>query len=126
MKRVIAFILSVTYLVFISGTICTVEDPENYSFVSTFIFEGNEAGTSAKADSKTPFLNKLNALKHSKFVKHLAGGGKTKVPRAGHTPAVFANFIFHIDPYHYTQVVPITTPELYSHPIFLKNGVLRI
>jgi hypothetical protein len=125
MKRVIAFILSLTYLVFISGTICSVEDPEDYSFASTFIFD-HGSGTSQKEERKTSFLDKLNALKHYKVVKHLAGGSKTKVPRAGNTPAVFTNFVTHIDPYHYTQVVTITTPDLNPHPIFLKNSVLRI
>jgi hypothetical protein len=125
MKNVIASILTIIYAVFITGSVWTAQEAGDYA-----ITESGEVLYSLTDTSQEPakisLSRGLHVLHFGKVVKHLAVGGKTKVPRAGYTPTVFTNFVSNVNPHHSSLATAVEKPELYPHPIFLKNGVLRI
>jgi hypothetical protein len=124
MKSIIAFILSVVYAVFITGSVWIAQDTSDF-----IIAENGRAytlNTTSGEPAKISLSKDLNLVHFGKVIKHLAVGGKTKVPRSGHTPAVFTNFVSNLCPFHSTLVIAIEQPDLYPHPIFLENRVLRI
>lgn len=125
MKGVIASILTIIYAVFITGSVWIAQETGDYAFAET-----GEMYTLDAAAEKLPdeisYGTDFGLVHFGKVIKHLAVGGKTKVPRAGYTPTVFTNFVSDLNPFHSALAVAIEKPALYPHPIFLKNGVLRI
>ncbi|MCU7552025.1 hypothetical protein OCK74_23090 [Chitinophagaceae bacterium LB-8] len=124
MKSVIASILTIIYAVFITGSVWTAQEAADYAFSESG--EVYSLSDVSKAPAKISLGKDFNAEHFSKVIKHLAVGGKNKVPRAGYTPTVFTNFVCDLNPHHSSLVTATEKPELCPHPIFLKNRVLRI
>jgi hypothetical protein len=124
MKNVIAFILTVIYAVFITGSVCATQVTGDYTFSESLA--GSIQNDDVQEPAKISFSKDFGLVHLGKVVKHLAVGGKTKVPRAGYSPVIFTNFISNINSYYNRLAITVEEPELYPHPIFLKNSVLRI
>jgi hypothetical protein len=124
MKSIIASVLTIVYAVFITGSVWTAQDTGDFIFAETG--EVYTLNTASHEPVKISLNKNFNVVHFGKVIKHLAVGGKTKVPRSGYTPAVFTNFVSNLCPFHSSLAIATEQPDIYPHPIFLKNGVLRI
>lgn len=124
MKGVIASILTLIYAVFITGSVWSAQEGGDYAIAASGdVYALSET---SQEPAKISLGKDLVNVHFGKVIKHLAVGGKTKVPRAGYTPTIFTNFVSNVNPHHSSLTTAVEKPELYPHPIFLKNGVLRI
>jgi hypothetical protein len=124
MKGVIASILTIIYAVFITGSVWTAQEAGDYAVAASgevFICDDT-----SREPAKISLAKDLLHVHFGKVVKHLAVGGKNKVPRAGYTPTVFTNFVSDLNPHHSALAIAVEKPALHPNPIYLKNGVLRI
>lgn len=124
MKGVIASILTLIYAVFITGSVWTAQEGGDYAIAASGAVY--TLSDSSQEPAKISLGKDLLNVHFGKVIKHLAVGGKTKVPRAVYTPTVFTNFVSDLNPHHSSLAIAVEKPALYPHPIYLKNGVLRI
>ena len=126
MKKVVAFLLAVLYLIFTSFTFWNVNDEDGPFVHRVFDADKSIIATTDGKEKKAINHDILFDKSLNKASKHLTVTRKRNLSRTGFVILSSKNFPSLSTTGYYKPEISWAIPLLYHSAIYLKNGVLRI